>query len=57
MKNKNFSCFEYETNERERLEDLYSGTFPETDTKMSGKDLVENSSERIVVTLFSTWTM
>lgn len=50
MKNKNFSCFEYEANERERLINLYSGTFPETDAKMSGKDLVENSSERIVVT-------
>lgn len=52
MINKNFSCFEYEANERERLENLYSGTFPETDTKMSGKDLQENSSERIVVTVY-----
>ena len=48
MKNKNFSCFEYEANERERLKNLYSETFPETDAKMSGKDLQENTSERIV---------
>jgi hypothetical protein len=54
MKNKNFSCFEYEANERERLENLYSGTFPETDAKMSGKDLQENSSERIVVTVYDS---
>ena len=50
MKNKNFSCFEYEANERERLKNLYSETFPETDAKMTGKDLQENASERIVVT-------
>jgi small subunit ribosomal protein S1 len=50
MKNKNFSCFEYEANEREKLKNLYSETFPEGESKLSGKDLQENSSERIVVT-------
>jgi ribosomal protein S1 len=50
MKNKNFSCFEYDVNERERLKDLYSSTFPESDSNSTGKDLQENSSERIIVT-------
>ena len=52
MKNKNFSCFEYDANERERISNLYTETFPEGESVSSGKDLKENSSERIIVTVF-----
>lgn len=47
---KNFTCLEYEVNERERLDSLYSSTFPDSNKKVTGKDLQENSSETIVVT-------
>lgn len=50
MKNKNFSCFEYDTNERERLESIYHSTFPEEAKKMYGKDLQNNSSEKVTIT-------
>ena len=29
MKNKNFSSFEYDTTERDRLKDIYDSSFPE----------------------------
>lgn len=54
MKNQNFSFYEYEVNERERLENLYSGTFPDMIKKTSGKDLQENSSERILITEYDS---
>ena len=50
MKNKNFSSFDYDTAERERLEAMYNGTFPEDNKKVTGKDIQNNSSERIVIT-------
>jgi small subunit ribosomal protein S1 len=50
MKNKNFSSFDYDTAERERLEAIYGGTFPEENKKITGKDIQNNSSERITVT-------
>ena len=50
MKNKNFSSFDYDTAERERLEAIYGGTFPGENKKITGKDIQNNSSERITVT-------
>jgi small subunit ribosomal protein S1 len=50
MKNKNFSSFDYDTAERERLEAIYSGTFPEENKKITGKDIQNNSSERVTIT-------
>jgi len=50
MKSKNFSCFEYEVTERERLQSMYDGTFPEDVRNISGKDIQNNTSERIVIT-------
>jgi len=50
MKNKNFSSFDYDLAERERLEAIYNGTFPEDNKKMTGKDIQNNSSESIVIT-------
>lgn len=52
MKNKNYSCFEYTAEERENLESLYNKSFPEQTVNFSGKDLQQNSSERILVTDF-----
>jgi ribosomal protein S1 len=50
MKNKNFSFFEYDTEEREKLASLYGNTFPDDSAKISGKDLQNNSVEKITVT-------
>ena len=50
MRNKNFSCYEYELEERERLNSIYSGTFPEETKKISGKDIQNNTSEKITIT-------
>ena len=50
MKNKNFSSFDYDTAERERLEGIYSATFPDDNKKITGKDILNNSSERITIT-------
>lgn len=50
MRNKNFSCYEYELEERERLNSIYSGTFPEESKKISGKDIQNNTSEKITIT-------
>jgi len=52
MKNKNFSCFEYEIGERERMDSLYESTFPESTNRITGKDIQNNSSERIIITGF-----
>jgi small subunit ribosomal protein S1 len=52
MKNKNYSCFEYTAEEREKLESLYNESFPEQTVNFSGKDLQQNSSERILITDF-----
>ena len=49
MKNKNYSCFEYNAEERENLESIYSKSFPEQTVNFSGKDLQQNSSERILI--------
>jgi len=50
MKNKNFSSFDYDVAERERLEAMYNGTFPEENKKITGKDIQNNSSEKITIT-------
>lgn len=54
MKNKNFSFFEYDTEERDRLKDIYDTTFPsessETPSRTTGKDLQNNGFERVVIT-------
>jgi ribosomal protein S1 len=50
MKNKNFSFFEYELEEREKLASLYGNTFPDDSSKISGKDLQNNSVEKITIT-------
>ena len=49
MKNKNFSFFEYDTIERDSLKDIYDSSFPETQGKITGKDLSNNGFERVVV--------
>jgi ribosomal protein S1 len=50
MKSKNFSCFEYELTEREKLQSMYDQTFPEESKNISGKDIQNNTSEKIVIT-------
>jgi ribosomal protein S1 len=50
MKNKNFSFFEYDLEERENLASLYEKTFPSGTSKISGKDLQSNSVEKITIT-------
>ena len=52
MKNKNYSCFEYTAEEREDLESIYNKSFPDQIGNFFGKDLQENSSERIMITDF-----
>ncbi len=54
MKNKNFSSFDYDVAERERLEAMYNGTFPEGNKKITGKDIQNNSSEKIIITSMDT---
>jgi ribosomal protein S1 len=54
MKNRNFSFFEYDADERERLKDMYDSTFPSESSEYSGrttgKDLKNNGFERVVIT-------
>jgi len=50
MKNKNFSCFDYEFDEMEKLKSMYDKSFPEGTKSVSGKDLQNNTSERITLT-------
>lgn len=50
MKNKNFTSFDYELNERERLQSLYDETFPDGNKRLNGKDIENNSSEKVVIT-------
>lgn len=52
MKNKNFSSFEYDTTERDRLKDIYDSSFPEVSGVVTGKDLTNNGFERVVVNSF-----
>ena len=54
MKNRNFSSSDYDTAERERLEAIYSGTFPEDCKKITGKDIQNNSSEIVTITSIDT---
>lgn len=50
MKNKNFSCYEYDQDERERLNSIYDETFPGETKKISGKDIQNNTSEKVTIT-------
>ncbi len=52
MKNKNFSSFEYDTTERDRLKDIYDSSFPDVSGVVTGKDLTNNGFERVVVNSF-----
>ena len=50
MKNKNFSFYEYDTAERDRLKNIYDSAFPTESGEMTGKDLKNNGFERVVIT-------
>ena len=55
MKRKNYTCFEYEAEEREILEKKYSQYFPQDlPNDFSGKDLTQNSSARVIITQFDS---
>ena len=50
MKNKNFTCHEYEASEKEALDKLYSKTLGDIDSEFRGKDLENNSSVSVRIT-------
>jgi small subunit ribosomal protein S1 len=51
MKRKNYSCFDYEADERDLLEKAYSNSFPdELPSDFTGKDLSQNSSTQVTIT-------
>lgn len=49
MKKKNYTCFEYDQNERETLEKLYNENFPSDPNDFIGKDICNNSSVKIEI--------
>jgi ribosomal protein S1 len=55
MKKRKYSCDDYEISEREILEDLYSGSFPEESnfSWFQGKDLQNNTSVRARISLIN----
>jgi ribosomal protein S1 len=57
MKRKNYSCFDYEAEERDLLEKAYSKSFPEDlPSDFTGKDLSQNSSTQVTITKVSPET-
>ena len=51
MKNRNFSSLEYSPEERSALSLMYEKTLPDNGFNASGKDLQNNTSEKITVTV------
>jgi ribosomal protein S1 len=53
MKTKNYTCFDYELEEREAMEKKYDTYLPkDVPADFNGKDLRDNSSERIIITRY-----
>jgi len=55
MKRRRYSCYDYETAERETLETLYANSLPEESGSswFRGKDLQDNTSVKARITLFN----
>lgn len=49
MRQKKYTCFEYETSEREAMESLYNESFPADIHDFIGKDIEQNASVKVKV--------